>query len=202
MQAQAQAQDAVEVDYERIKDYNTVMIEEQQFAMVLFLLKAKEREKLRQERYNHILNIKDKLRQILETNEAAEEPDRLDRHEIVIDVESRDQIINKGEMCFLYLQSEADPARVLRDRALQKRDPLLQDQVLHLGQDERAFKVHQRPPVKPHDLQLPHPQLRRQGQEDHQQNLGFTQARNQGETRNEAARNAPHRRYRFLNSNQ
>lgn len=35
---------------------------------------------------------------ILEQNEAAEEPDRLDRHEIVIDVEARDQIITKGEM--------------------------------------------------------------------------------------------------------
>jgi len=37
---QAQAQEAVEVDYTNIKDYNTVMIEEQQFAMVLTLIEG------------------------------------------------------------------------------------------------------------------------------------------------------------------
>lgn len=52
---------------------------------------------MRTERLNQLNAIKEKLDMILKQNEEAEEPDQLDRHEIVIDLKSRDQILVESE---------------------------------------------------------------------------------------------------------
>ena len=63
-----------------VKDYKTVREEEIKIA------KAKEREQLRQVRMEELGTIKDSLKLILEQNENAEEPDQLDRNDIVLDL--------------------------------------------------------------------------------------------------------------------